>query len=182
MAQVVSGRAHHLELADELVGRDQRLARDVTTPLGHDLVLEVRSGNARTHIQVGRSLDVEEVAVAGVHVDDDRGDLEVDRRNVLLGVTDRHRQLELAQGAHRATRAVGDLDRGVQVHVGAADVANGERVAAEIDRVEAVIHHQLSAKRVVDARAEDVGLRREELPQPLAGILVTGSRDFESLW
>ena len=70
-----------------------------------------------------------------------------------VGIADRHRQLELAQRADRAPRAVGDLDARVEVHVGRAEVADRERVAAEVDGLEAVVHDELGAHRVVDARA-----------------------------
>ena len=142
-----------------------------------------------SHVQLDRALDVEEVPVAGVHVDDDRRDLEMDGGHPLVGVAHRHRQLELAQRAHRAARAVGDLDRRVEVHVGGAEVADGERVAAEVDGVEAVVHDELGAHGVVDARAEDVGLasasrrRRRLLGSSLrdAGTLKpSGSRGVET--
>src|SRR5205809_255502 len=62
-----------------------------------------------------------------------------------------------------------------------AEAADGERVAAEVHGVEAVIHHELRAQRVVDARPKHVWLGREEPPQPLAGILVSRRRDFVTL-
>ena len=111
MAEVVGRAAHHPQLADELVRRDQRLARDVAAALRHDLVFEVRRGDACVDVQLDRALDVEQVSVAGVHVDDDGRDLEVDGRHLLLGVAHCHGQLKLAQRAHRPARAVGDLDR-----------------------------------------------------------------------
>ena len=58
---------------------------------------------------------------------------------------------------------VGDLDAGVEVHVGRAEVADGERVAAEVDRLEAVVHRQLRAHRVVHAGAEQVRLGPQQL-------------------
>ncbi len=111
MAEVVGRVAHHLELADELVGRDERLARDVAAALGHDLVFEVRGRNPRTYVQVDSPLDVEQVSIAGIHVDDDRRDLEMNRGYSLLGVAHRHGELKLAQGADGAARAIRDLDR-----------------------------------------------------------------------
>src|SRR6266446_7876737 len=60
-------------------------------------------------------------------------------------------------------------------------MTDGEGVAAEVHGVEAVIHHELGAEWVVHARPKHVGLRREEPPQPLAGILVSRCRDFVTL-
>ena len=105
----------------------------------------------------------------------------MDRRNVLFGVAHRHRQLELAERRDCPARPVRDLDRRVQVHVRGAQMANCERVAAEVHGVEAVVHHELRAEWVIHARPEHVWLGREELPQPLAGILVSRCRDFITL-
>src|SRR6266481_6560473 len=60
-------------------------------------------------------------------------------------------------------------------------MTDGEGVAAEVHGVEAVIHHELGAQRVVHARPEYIGLGLEEPPQPLAGILVSRCRDFVTL-
>src|SRR5712692_6290613 len=147
VAEVVGRVAHHPELAHELVGRDERLARDVAAPLGHHLVFEVRRRNSGTHVEV------------------DRG----------------HRQLEPAQRADRAASAVSDLDRRVDVHVGGAEMTDGERIAAEIHRVEAVVHDQLGAERVVHAWAKDIGPCGEEPAQAAAGVLVARRRDFVAL-
>jgi hypothetical protein len=68
----------------------------VPAALWEHLVLDVRRRDAGVHVQVRGPLDVEEVAVAAVHVDDDGRDLEVLRRDALLGVTQRHGELELA--------------------------------------------------------------------------------------
>jgi hypothetical protein len=130
----------------------------VATTLGQHLVLDVRRRHARVDVQLGRARDVEDVAVAGVHVDDHRRDLEMARGDALVRVADGHGQLELAQRADGAPRPVRDLDAGVEVHVSRAQVANGKRVAAEVDRLEAVVHDELRAVRVVHARAEQVRL------------------------
>ena len=79
--------------------------------------------------------------------------------NALLRVADRHRQLELAQRRDGAARGVGDLDAGVEVHVGRAEMADRERVAGEVHGLEAVVHDELGAHRVVHARPEQVRLR-----------------------
>ena len=105
VAEVVGDGAHHAQLADHLRRRDQRLAADVAAALGQHLVLDVRRGDARVDVQLGLALDVEDVAVAGVHVDDHRRDVEVPRGDALLGVADRRRQLELAQRADTVRRA-----------------------------------------------------------------------------
>ena len=174
--QVVGRAAHHPQLADELVRRDQRLARDVPAALGHHLVLEMSRRDAGVDVQLDGALDVEEVAVARVHVDHDRRDLEVDGRRFLLRVANGHRQLELAQSTDGAPGAVRDLDRRVQVHVRGAEMPDGERVAAEVDGVEAVVHEQLRAHRVVDPRGENVGLLGQQPAEALAGRLVARSR------
>ena len=179
MTQVVGRRAHHAQLADELVGRDERLARDVATALGHDLVLEVRGRDAGVEVELDRALYVEEVAVARVHVHHDGRDVEVGGGDLLLRVADRHRQLELAERGHRAARAVRDLHRRVEVHVRRAEVADGERVAAEVDRVEAVVHDELPAHRVIDARRKDVRLLRQQAAKALARVLVARRGDLE---
>src|SRR5205814_7543488 len=75
VTEVVGGGPHHAQLAHELVGGDQGLARNVAASLGHYLVFDVRGGDAGVDVQIGRALDVEEVAVAGVHVDHNRGEL-----------------------------------------------------------------------------------------------------------
>src|SRR5207245_11614767 len=98
------------------------------------------------------------VAVPAVRIADGRGDLEVRRRDALLGVAGRHRELELPEGGDRAARAVGDLRAGVKVHIRGTEVPDRERVAREVDRGRAVIHRDLGAVRVVDAGREHVWL------------------------
>ena len=110
----------------------------MAAPLGHHLVFDVRRRDPGIDVQLRRALDVEDVAVADVHVDDHRRDVKVLRLVALVGVADRHRELELAQSAHRPARAVGDLDARIEIHVGAAEMADRERVAAEVHRVESV--------------------------------------------
>src|SRR5437867_3294025 len=75
--------------------------------------------------------------------------------------------------------AVRDLHRRVEVHVGRAEMADGERVAAEVDGVEAVVHDQLRAHRVVDAGRKDVWLLRQQAAKTLARVLVARRRDRE---
>ena len=147
--------------------------------LGHHLVLEVSGGDAGPHVEVDGALDVEQVAVAGVHVDDDGRDLQVNGLDSFLRIAHRHRELELAQRADRATCAVRDLHRRVDVHVRRAQMADGERVPAEIDGVEAVVHDQLGPKRVVHAGPEYIRLGRQEAPKPPARVLVARRRHFE---
>ena len=60
------------ELADHLVGADQRLAAHVPALLGHHLVLELDPGDAGLLVQLHRADDVDRVAVAGVGVGDHR--------------------------------------------------------------------------------------------------------------
>src|SRR3954462_13567176 len=55
-----------------------------------------------------------------------------------------------------------------------------ERVSAEIDSLETVIHHQLRGHGVVDARAEQVRLRLQELAHAPAGVGPTAGRDRET--
>ena len=74
--------------------------------------------------------------------------------DALFRISHRHRQLELAQRAHGATGGIGDLDIRIEVHVGRAQVADGKGIAAEVDRLEAVVHDELGAHRVVYARPE----------------------------
>src|SRR2546425_2201397 len=181
VAEVVGRATHHPELAHELVRRNQRLARDVAAALGHDLVLEVRGGDAGSNVEVDRALDVEKVSVAGVHVDDYRWNLQVHRRDSLLRVANGHRELELAQSADRAASAVGNLDRRVDVHVRGAEVADCERIAAEVDGVETVVHDQLGAERVVDTGPEDVGLGCKQPAQPPARLLIARGGDLEAV-
>src|SRR5256885_17022003 len=69
--------------------------------------------------------------------------------------SDGHGQLELAQSADRPPGGVGDLHARVQIHIGGAQMADGEGVAAEVHGLEAVVHHQLSAHWVVDPRSEE---------------------------
>src|ERR1700730_16882549 len=103
------------------------------------------------------------------------------RRRCLVRVTHRHRQLELAKRADGAPRAVGDLHRRVQVHVGAAEMADGEGVAAEVNGVVAVVHDELGAHWVVHARTKDIWLGGQQAPQTLAWVLVARRWDFEPL-
>src|SRR5205085_2186255 len=49
---------------------------------------------------------------------------------------------------------ISDLDIRIEVHVGRAQVADGKGIAAEVDRLEAVVHDELGAHRVVYARPE----------------------------
>ena len=164
-AEVVGDSARHSQLADHLIRGDQRFAGDVPAPLGKDLILEMRAGDARVDVQLGHPLNVEEVAVAAVHIDDDRRDLEMRRWHTLFRVAHRHGQLELAQRRDRAARAVGDLRPGVEVHIGRAEMPDRERVPREVHGLGAVVHHELGAVRVVDPGREDEGLSVEELPQ-----------------
>ena len=76
-------------------------ATDVAAALRQDLVLDVRSRDAGVDVELGRPLDVEDVPVAAVHVDDERRDLEVLRRDPLLGVADGLRQLVAAESCHQ---------------------------------------------------------------------------------
>ena len=98
-------------------------------------------GDAGGDEQLRLPLDVEDVAVTAVHVDDDGRDVEVSRRGPLLRVADRHRELELAECADRAAGRIRDLDPTVEVHVGRPEVADRERIAAEVHGLEAVVHH-----------------------------------------
>src|SRR5256886_7311014 len=105
-------------------------------------------------VELGGAMDIEDVAVAAVHVDDHRGEVEMPRGDLFLGFAYGHGQLELAQRAHGAAGGVGDLDARVEVHVGRAEMADREGVAAEVDGLEAVVHDELSAHGVVDPRSE----------------------------
>ncbi len=51
-------------------------------------------------------------------------------------------------------------------------MTDGEGVAAEVHGVKAVIHDQLGAERIVDARAEDERLGGQEAAQAPARVLV----------
>jgi len=150
-------------------------------PLRHHLVFEVRRSNTCVHIKLHRALHVEEVSVSGVHVDDHGRDLEMHRRRLLIRVAHRHGELELAQSADGAARAVRDLDRRVEIHVRRPEVADGERIAAEVNGIKAVVHHQLPAHRVVDARGEDVRFFRQEPAQARTWRLVARRRHFVAL-
>src|SRR3954464_13207492 len=55
-------------------------------------------------------------------------------------------------------------------------MAHRKRVSAEVDGLEAVVHHQLRGHRVVDARAEQVRLRLQELTHAPAGMGPTAGR------
>ena len=154
IAQIIGNRARHAQLAHHLAHRDQRLAPDVPAAFGQDLVFDVGCRHAGVDVELGRPLDIEDVAVPTVHVDNHRRDVQVLGLDALFRISHRHRQLELAQRAHRAPRPIRDLNAAVQVHVGGAQVAYGERIAAEVDRLEAVVHDELGAHRVVYARPE----------------------------
>src|SRR4029077_11943039 len=60
VTEIVGGGAHHLELAHELIGGDERFPRDVAAALRHYLVLYMGGRDAGSHIEVGRALDVEQ--------------------------------------------------------------------------------------------------------------------------
>ena len=68
----------------------------------------MRGGHTGRHQQLGLALDVEDVPVAGVHIDDDGRDVEMARRDALLGVADRRGQLHLrrADTVRRAPSAI----------------------------------------------------------------------------
>src|SRR5712691_13104534 len=149
--------------------------------LGHHLVLEVSGGDAGTDVEVDGALDVEQVSITRIHVDDDRRDLQVQRLDSLLGIAHGHRELEFAKGADSAGSAIGYLDRGVDVHVSRAEMADREGIAAEVHGIEAVVHHELGAEWVVDTRSEDVLLGREESPEPPARLLVARCGNLETL-
>src|SRR4029079_3213002 len=131
--------------------------------LGQDLVLDVRPSHAGVHVELGGALDVEEVAVAAVHIHDDRRDLQMGGRDALFRIAGGHRELELPQRRDRAARAVGDLGAGVQIHVRRAEVPDGEGVTGEVDRRGAVVHGDLGAVRVVDAGREHKRFAVEQL-------------------
>src|SRR4029077_4666204 len=57
-----------------------------------------------------------------------------------------------------------------------------ERVAAEVNGVEAVIHDELGPHRVVHAGSEDIRPRREQPPQALAWVFGTRCRNLEPMW
>ncbi len=110
--EVVGDGAHHPQLADHLLRRHERLAADVAAALGQHLVLQVRCGDAGRDEQLGLALDVEDVAVARVHVDDDRRDVE---EAAARCPSPGHRRpcvsWNLRSAAHGASRAIGDLRR-----------------------------------------------------------------------
>src|SRR5258708_3148233 len=60
-------------------------------------------------------------------------------------------------------------------------MTDGEGVAAEVHGIEAVIHDQLGAERIVDAWAEYERLGRQEAPQAPARVLVARRGGFEAL-
>src|SRR5207245_11379300 len=64
---------------------------------------------------------------------------------------------------------------------GRAEMADRERVAAEVHGVEAVVHDELRAHGVIDTRREDVRLFRQQPAQPLAGRFVTRRGDLVAL-
>src|SRR5713226_1781085 len=76
-------------LPQHLIDWDQRLAADVTAPLGEDLVLQVSRGHACVDVKLGGPLYIEDVAVAAVHVDDDQRDVQGSRGDTLLGIAHR---------------------------------------------------------------------------------------------
>ena len=86
------------------------------------------------------------------------------RRHPFLRVADGHGQLELAKGADRPPGRIGDLHVRIQVHVGCAQMSDGEGVAAEVHSLEAVVHHQLGAHRVIDPGTKQEGLAVEQFP------------------
>src|ERR1700693_317852 len=148
---------------------------------GEHLVLDVRGGDAGGDVELGGALDVEDVAVAAVHVDDHRWDVEVPGLHPFFRITNGHGQLGLAQPADGPTGGIGDLDTGIEVHIGRAQVADGKRVAAEVHGLEAVVHDQLGAHRVVDARTEEEGLGIEQPAHASTRVDETRGRQLEPL-
>src|SRR5207245_11782236 len=100
----------------------------VAARVGEDLVFEVGRGHAGGDVELGGALDVEDVAVAPVHVDDRRWDVEVPRGDALLRVAHRHGQLELTQRAHGAAGGVGDFDARAHGPVRGGEMVAGGRV------------------------------------------------------
>jgi hypothetical protein len=180
IAAIIRHGARHAQLADHLRGWDERLAADVAAALGQHLVLDVRRRHATIDVQLGGALHVEDVAVAAIHVHDQRRDLEVPWSDALPRVSHGLRQLELAEGAHGAPSGIGDLRTRVEVHVGGAEVADGEAVATEVDRLEAVVHGQLRAHRVVHARTEQVRLRFEQAAHARRRVVPARGRNAEA--
>src|SRR4029077_10929447 len=68
VAEVIGHRPRHAQLAHHLVDRDPRFAADMAAAFGQHLVLDVRGGDACGDVELGRALDVEDVAVPTVHV------------------------------------------------------------------------------------------------------------------
>src|SRR4029077_4456790 len=101
--------------------------------------LDVRGGDASGDVELGRALDVEDVAVPTVHVDDNRGNIEVAGLHPFFRIADGHRQLELAQSADGPARGISDLNTGIEVHVGRSQVADSNGVAAEVEGFAAVV-------------------------------------------
>ena len=181
--EVVGDGPHHPQLADHLLGRHERLAADVAAALGQDLVLEVRRGDAGRDEQLGLALDVEDVPVAGVHVDRRRAGSR-GAAAAMPFVRDRRRPGSAGTCAARLTvrRAPSAISGpAVQVHVGGAEVADRERVAAEVDGLVAVVHHELGAHRVVHAGPEQVRLGPQQLAEARGRMGPARGRDLEAV-
>src|SRR5205085_456630 len=89
IAQVVGNRPCHAQLAHHLAHRDQRLAPDVPAAFGQDLVFDMGGGHAGVDVELGRALDIEDVAVPTVHVNDHRRDVQVFGLDALFRVPHR---------------------------------------------------------------------------------------------
>src|SRR5439155_3217868 len=117
VAAVVGHGARHAQFADHLVHRDERLAADVSAALGQHLVFDVRRRHAGIDVKLGGALHVEDVAVAAIHVHDERRNIEVPRRGSLFRIAYRLGELEFAQCAHRAAGGIGNFGAGIKIHV-----------------------------------------------------------------
>ena len=131
------------DLADHLVGTDQRLPAHVPALLRHDLVLELDAGDAGLLVELHGPDDVDRVAVSGVGVGD-------------------HRHVD---GGHDPAGVVDHLRAREQSHVGAADQRRRRPEAGHVDDVEAGLLDEPGRQGVVGAGSHDRGAGRQQLAQ-----------------
>src|SRR5437667_7698275 len=95
------------------------------------------------YLQRHGALDGEVVSIPAVHINDQRRNMQMLWRNSFFGIADGHGQLKFSQRADSPPRHIRNFDARVHVHVGGSEMSYCERVPAEINSFETVIHRQL---------------------------------------
>ena len=171
-AHHVGGEPRGDEVADVRGGRDQHLAAHVAALLLRgELVLEMHARRARLDERLHDLEGVERAAEAGFRIGDDGREPGLDRA-AALQVFDLVGALQGAVDAADQLRpGIRRIERLVRIHGAGRIGVGGDLPAGEVDRLQPGADHLHGL--VAGERAERVDeiLLRQQLPQPLGGML-----------